>query len=64
MDRISLKHSDSGQQSAYEAQSSRLVHKGTWRVAPTIFRNEPFGENVEGLSHCGDKSCGSQIVFK
>ena len=26
-------------------------------VAPTIFRNEPFGENVEGLSHCGTKSC-------
>ena len=26
-------------------------------VAPTFFRNEPFGENVEGLSHCGDESC-------
>lgn len=25
-------------------------------VAPTILRNEPFGENVEGLSHCGDQS--------
>jgi hypothetical protein len=25
-------------------------------VAPTLFRNEPFGENVERLSHCGDKS--------
>jgi len=33
-------------------------------VAPTFFRNEPFGENVEGLSHCADGSCGSQIVFK
>jgi len=26
-------------------------------VAPTFFRNEPFGENVEGLSHFGDESC-------
>jgi hypothetical protein len=26
-------------------------------VAPTFFRNEPYGENVEGLSYCGDKSC-------
>src|SRR5438046_2374745 len=29
---------------------------GSNPVAPTIFRNEPFGENVEGLSHCGDQS--------
>lgn len=29
---------------------------GSNPVAPTFFRNEPFGENVEGLSHCGDKS--------
>ncbi len=33
-------------------------------VAPTFFRNEPFGENVEGLSHCGDKGWGSRIMFK
>jgi hypothetical protein len=33
-------------------------------VAPTVFRKKPFGKNVEGLSYCGDKSCGSQIVFK
>jgi hypothetical protein len=26
-------------------------------VAPTIPRNKPFGEHVEGLSVCGDKSC-------
>lgn len=26
---------------------------GSNPVAPTIFRNEPFGEYVEGLSHCG-----------
>jgi len=25
-------------------------------VAPTILRNEPFGEYVEGLSYCGDES--------
>ena len=28
-------------------------------VAPTFFRNEPFGENVEGLSYLWDESCGS-----
>ena len=33
-------------------------------VLSTIFRKKPFGENVEGLSHCGEGSCGSQIVFK
>lgn len=27
---------------------------GSNPVSPTIFRNEPFGENVEGLSYCGD----------
>jgi hypothetical protein len=26
-------------------------------VAPTSFRKKPFGENVEGRSHGGDKSC-------
>jgi hypothetical protein len=30
---------------------------GSNPLAPTIFRNEPFGENVEGLSHFRDKSC-------
>ena len=29
---------------------------GSNPVAPTILRNEPFGENVEGLSHCGDET--------
>jgi hypothetical protein len=33
-------------------------------VAPTILQKKPFGENVEGLSHCGDDSYGPQIVFK
>ena len=33
-------------------------------ITPTFFRKKPFGENVEGLSYCGDGSCGSQIVFK
>jgi hypothetical protein len=28
-------------------------------VAPTVFRNEPFGEIVEGLRRCWDKSYGS-----
>jgi hypothetical protein len=30
---------------------------GSNPVAPTFFRKKPFGENVEGRSHCGDKSC-------
>ena len=33
-------------------------------VAPTIFRNKPFGEYVEGLSHCEDASYRSTSVFK
>ena len=30
---------------------------GSIPAASTFFRNEPFGENVEGLSYCGAKSC-------
>ena len=30
---------------------------GSNPVTPTIFQKKPFGENVEGLSHCGDESC-------
>ncbi len=26
---------------------------GSNPLTPTIFRNEPFGERVKGLSHCG-----------
>jgi hypothetical protein len=33
-------------------------------VAPTLFRNEPFDEYVEGLSHYWDGSCSFKIVFK
>jgi hypothetical protein len=33
-------------------------------AVPTFFRNEPFGEHVEGLCHCGSKGCGSKFVFK
>ena len=33
-------------------------------VAPSIFRNEPFGGKVEGLSHCWVASCRFKIVFK
>jgi hypothetical protein len=32
-------------------------------VAPTVFRNEPLGENVEGLSYYGDQSYNSKLVF-
>jgi hypothetical protein len=37
-------------------QSSNLV-------VSTIFRNEPIGENVEGLSHCGNKGYSSTSLF-
>ena len=30
---------------------------GSNPASPTVFQKEPFGENVEGLSHCGDESC-------
>jgi hypothetical protein len=29
---------------------------GSNPVAPILFRKKPIGENVEGRSHCGDKS--------
>jgi len=29
---------------------------GSNPVAPTVVRNKPFGEHVEGLSHFGDES--------
>jgi hypothetical protein len=32
-------------------------------VAPTFFRNKPFGENVEGLSHRCTKIGDSTIEF-
>ena len=37
---------------------------GSNPLAPTFLRNEPFGENVEGLSHCGDKSCVVERVVQ
>jgi hypothetical protein len=36
---------------------------GSNPLAPIVFRNEPFGENVEGLSHCGDTRYSSMNVF-
>jgi hypothetical protein len=36
---------------------------GSNPVAPTIFRNQPFGEYVEGLSHCVNKGYGSTNLF-
>jgi hypothetical protein len=29
---------------------------GSNPAGPTIFSDQPFGEDVEGLSHCGDES--------
>jgi hypothetical protein len=37
---------------------------GSNPVAPTFFRNEPFGENVEALCVCEDESYYLSIVFK
>jgi hypothetical protein len=39
--------------------------EGSNPFAPTLFRNEPFGEDedVEGLSRCGDESYNSVSVF-
>jgi hypothetical protein len=31
--------------------------RGSNPLAPIFFRDKPFGEYVEGLSRCGDKSC-------
>src|SRR5688500_2632312 len=35
---------------------------GSNPVTPTVFRNKPFGDNVEGLCHCGDWSCVAQSI--
>jgi hypothetical protein len=36
-----------------------------WRpVASTLFRNKPFGENGEGLSYCGAKSCAVECAVR
>ena len=48
----------SGRSSAWLERYVRDVEvAGSNPVAPTFFRNMHFGENDEGLSHCGDKSC-------
>ncbi len=36
---------------------------GSNPAAPTIFRTERFGEHVEGLSHCGNRSYSSTNLF-
>jgi hypothetical protein len=38
--------------------------RGSNPLVPTIFRTEPFSENVEGLFHCEDASYRSTSVFK
>jgi transposase InsO family protein len=37
---------------------------GSNPVAPTVFREKPFGEYVEGLFHCDGASYRSTSVFK
>jgi hypothetical protein len=32
-------------------------------VTPTLFRNKPFGDHVEGLSYCEDESYRTQSMF-
>jgi hypothetical protein len=44
--------------------SRERATRGSNPVAPTILRNEPFGEYVEGLFHCEDASYRSTSVFK
>jgi hypothetical protein len=29
-----------------------------------IFQNDPFGENVEGFSYCGNKSCVIEMAVQ
>jgi hypothetical protein len=36
---------------------------GSNPLAPTFFRKKPFGENVEGLSHFRDGTCGFKSGF-
>jgi hypothetical protein len=47
-----------------ELQRPGRERSGSNPVAPTFFRNEPFGEYVEGLFHCEDASYRSTSVFK
>ncbi len=44
------------QKSQGQSQSSvtTILSAASNPVAPTFLRKKPFGENVEGLSHCGD----------
>lgn len=42
----------------------QVVRKCTSPVAPTCLGNEPFGENVEGLSLFRNESCYVTLLFK
>jgi hypothetical protein len=56
----SLRYSSSCQSRVLGLFSARGIIPGSNPVAPTFFRKKPFGENVEGLSHCGDKSYANE----
>jgi len=44
-------------------RSRQLFEESSNPVASTIFKRKPFGENVEGLSHCGDENYNSNLAF-
>jgi hypothetical protein len=37
---------------------------GSIPAASTLWNRKPFGQNVEGLSHCGDKSCVNELAVQ
>jgi hypothetical protein len=37
---------------------------GSNPVTPTVIRDEPFDENVEGLSHISDESCAVEVAVQ
>ena len=54
-ERIRMKLKGLRNGSPKDSHSRQVVRKCPSPVTPTFLRNEPFGENVEGLSYCGDK---------
>jgi hypothetical protein len=51
-------------QPGFPALDARQKKFNSRLVASIFFRDEPFGEHVEGISHCGNKSYSSMSVFK
>jgi hypothetical protein len=48
-----------------EADHYAIPGKFNWCLAAlTVFRNQPFGEYVEGLSYCGQRVTSSRAQLK